>query len=93
MYNVTVLALQNRQIELAMDIMECEGNSDALQSEYDETVVNLLNELGDEASAQDIDFMEFDNFSDKYESVVGRKPSPIIYNYRAMVDWLEENAA
>lgn len=87
MYSNAVLELQARQVELCVELMENEGDENTRRA-YDQTVVALLNALGEDAPAGDVDFAEFERFAELYEAEVGRRPN--IYKYNEMRDWMED---
>lgn len=58
-----------------------------LNAEYDNTVVDLLAELGDRSPASVIDCAEYETFSNLFKDENGIRPRG--YTYRSMIDWME----
>lgn len=80
-------ALHDTQNNLLIDIWTTPGNTDLLNRQYDETVVELLQHLGDEAPASRIDMAQYETFSNLYKDETGTRPKD--FSYRQMIEWMD----
>jgi len=90
--NTAILEAQNLQLETLISLAEETDavKEAALNRAYDETVVELLNALGEDAPAADIDIGEYVIYMAAYVASGGMEDTET-HSYRRMIDWLENH--
>lgn len=84
-------ALHDKQSEILLDIWQNEEKSEireSLNRQYDETVVELLQHLGEDAPASLIDMGQYETFSNLYKSDTNTRPRG--FTYAQMAQWMDK---